>query len=54
MGLVFGDDSGASPHTLPFLGLKTYGAQLQLAGNFEKAAKVRKFIHTLPKGDKRI
>lgn len=27
MGLVFGDNSGASPHTLPFLGLETYATR---------------------------
>ena len=53
-GLVFGDEVGASPHTLPFLGLETYADQLQLLGNVEKSTIVRKFIKTLPKGDGRI
>lgn len=53
MGLVFGDNSGASPHTLPFLGLETYATQLQLLGDTTNATKVRKFIKTLPEGDKR-
>ena len=53
-GLVFGDEVGASPHTLPFLGLETYADQLQLLGNRDKATIVRKFIKTLPKGDSRI
>lgn len=54
MGLVFGENSGASPHTLPFLGLETYATQLQLLGDTTNATKVRKFIRTLPEGDKRI
>jgi hypothetical protein len=53
-GLVKGDDVGASPHTLPFLGLNMYATQLRLAGNKEKALIVTKFINTLPKGDNRI
>lgn len=53
-GLVFGDNVGASPHTLPFLGLNTYATQLRLAGNKEKALMVTKFIKTLPKSDSRI
>ncbi|MCI2282170.1 hypothetical protein L3081_00605 [Colwellia sp. MSW7] len=54
MGLTFGNEVGASPHTLPFLGLETYAEQLQLLGNIEKSTIVRKFIKTLPKGDSRI
>jgi len=46
-------DPAISPHTLPFLGLVTYGAQLQALGEFKAAARVRKFIHTLPKSDPR-
>jgi mRNA-degrading endonuclease RelE of RelBE toxin-antitoxin system len=49
-GLVFGDEVGASPHTLPFLGLETYADQLQLLGNLDKSTTVRKFIRKLPKG----
>ena len=54
MGLTFGKEVGASPHTLPFLGLETYANQLQLLGNISKATTVRKFIKTLPKDDSRI
>ena len=53
-GLVFGDNVGASPHTLPFLGLKVYATQLRLAGKKEQSLVVRKFIKTLPKSDGRI
>ncbi len=53
-GLVFDDNVGASPHTLPFLGLNTYATQLNLAGNKEKALLVTKFIKSLPKGDRRL
>ena len=54
MGKVFGSNAGLSPHTLPFLGLKTYATQLQLLGNRNEATKVRNFINTLPKGDSRL
>lgn len=54
MGLTFGNEVGASPHTLPFLGLETYAEQLQLLGNIEKSTIVRKFINTLPKNDARL
>lgn len=47
-------DPGISPHTLPFLGLKTYADQLQLSGNITAATKVRKFIKKLPEGDSRL
>lgn len=53
-GLVFGDEVGASPHTLPFLGLETYADQLQLLGEDKKAIIVRRFIKSLPAGDSRI
>lgn len=53
-GLVFGDEVGASPHTLPFLGLTTYAQQLQMLGDIPKATAVRKFINTLPKNDARL
>ena len=53
-GLVFGDNVGASPHTLPFLGLKVYAKQLRLAGNKKQALVVNNFIKTLPKSDGRI
>ncbi|SBS31894.1 hypothetical protein MSP8886_02275 [Marinomonas spartinae] len=51
---VKGGDIGASPHTLPFLGLKTYAKQLELLGYRDKAAEVLKFMRTLPKGDPRL
>ncbi|QLE84787.1 hypothetical protein FLM48_06630 [Shewanella sp. Scap07] len=51
---VFGDEVGASPHTLPFLGLETYADQLAMLGNRDKAAEVKKFIRQLPKVDPRI
>lgn len=55
MGLALAKDGvGTSPHTLPFLGLKTYATQLQFSGNIEKSTIVRKFIKTLPKGDSRL
>ena len=53
-GLVTGDDAGASPHTLPFLGLVTYADQLQMLGYNDKADVVRKFIKTLPTTDARL
>jgi hypothetical protein len=55
MGLAFfSKNVGESPHTLPFLGLKTYATQLQLSGNRKKATIVRQFIKTLPKSDSRL
>jgi hypothetical protein len=53
-GLVKGEDSGASPHTLPFLGLVTYADQLQMLGYHDKAHTVRTFIKTLPSKDPRL
>lgn len=53
-GLVTGDDAGASPHTLPFLGLVTYADQLQMLGYNDKADIVRNFIKTLPPTDARL
>lgn len=41
-GLVFGEDSLASPHTLPYLGLETYIHQLEFTGNNEMAEYARK------------
>lgn len=43
-GLVFGDDVGASPHTLPYLGLETYKVQLRMLGHHRKADWVQKYI----------
>lgn len=43
-GLVFGNDIGASPHTLPYLGAETYHTQLQLLGNHDDARKVGRYI----------
>lgn len=53
-GLVTGEDAGASPHTLPFLGLVTYADQLQMLGYNDKADIVRKFIKNLPTTDARL
>ena len=53
-GLVTDGSVGESPHTLPFLGLVTYAAQLEMLGNNEKADIVRKFIKTLPPTDARL
>lgn len=44
-GLILGDDSLASPHTLPYLGIETYKAQLQLLGYDKKAAQVQHYIN---------
>ncbi|QUX92664.1 hypothetical protein CYL31_15220 [Marinomonas sp. A3A] len=52
--LVFGNDPAASPHTLPFLGLKTYAEQLRMLGYRDKAKEVNRFLRTLPKGDPRL
>ena len=35
---------GVSPHTYPYLGLKTYQKQLELAGQFREAKRVNRFI----------
>ena len=43
-GLVFGDDALASPHTLPYLGIETYHAQLLLAGKKEHAGIVKNYM----------
>ena len=43
-GLVFGDDPGASPHTLPYLGIETYKTQLQMLGYDKQALTVQKHI----------
>ena len=42
--LVFGDDVGASPHTLPYLGIEIYHQQLQVLGFHKKAKRVKKYI----------
>ncbi|SBS35709.1 hypothetical protein MSP8887_02447 [Marinomonas spartinae] len=54
LGNVKGGDVGASPHTLPFLGLRTYAKQLEMLGYRDKSAEVLKFMRTLPKGDPRL
>jgi hypothetical protein len=36
---------GASPHTLPFLGVKTYHQQLVMLGDHKRAADVKKYIN---------
>ncbi|SBS28780.1 hypothetical protein MSP8886_01312 [Marinomonas spartinae] len=50
--LVFGDDAGASPHTLPFLGLETYAEQLRMLGYRDQAKEVNRFLRQLPSGDR--
>jgi hypothetical protein len=42
-GLVRGNDSLASPHTLPYLGLDTYVEQLRFTGHHELARYARQF-----------
>ena len=42
---VFGNDVGASPHTLPYLGLETYKTQLRMLGRHRKADSVQKYIN---------
>jgi hypothetical protein len=47
MGLVFNDNggnSGISPHTLPYLGVRTYQKQLELGGYTEEAKQVQRYI----------
>ena len=39
-----GEDFLASPHTLPYLGLETYHRQLLMAGDHQRAARVRKLM----------
>ncbi len=43
-GLVTGDNSLASPHTLPYLGIETYHHQLLLSGNCDQAKIVARYI----------
>jgi hypothetical protein len=43
-GLVFGGTGGASPHTLPYIGVQTYEKQLELSGCSREAKKVRRYI----------
>jgi len=43
LGLVLGEDSLASPHTLPYLGLETYIHQLEFTGNHKYAAYAREY-----------
>ncbi len=45
LGLVTGDESLASPHTLPFLGIETYKTQLQMLGNHKHADLVQRYIN---------
>lgn len=42
--LVLGDDSLASPHTLPYLGLETYHHQLLMTGNHGYARHVKLYM----------
>jgi hypothetical protein len=44
IGLVFGGAGGASPHTLPYIGVQTYEKQLELSGCSREAKKVRRYI----------
>ncbi len=44
-GLIRGDDSLASPHTLPYLGIETYKTQLQMLGYDKHAARVQQYIN---------
>jgi hypothetical protein len=47
MGLVFNDNggnTGISPHTLPYLGIRTYQKQLELGGYKKEAEEVRRYI----------
>jgi hypothetical protein len=44
IGLVFGGTGGASPHTLPYIGVQTYEKQLELSGCAKEAKKVRRYI----------
>ncbi|WDE08252.1 hypothetical protein SG34_014220 [Thalassomonas viridans] len=43
-GLVINGSIGGSPHTLPFLGLRTYHKQLTMLGDYKNAARVQKYI----------
>ena len=43
-GLVFGGIGGASPHTLPYIGIQTYEKQLELSGCTREAKQVRRYI----------
>lgn len=52
--LVKDGGPGASPHTLPFLGLKTYAEQLRMLGYRGEAKDVNRFLRTLPNGDPRL
>ncbi|WKE66611.1 hypothetical protein PVT67_05005 [Gallaecimonas kandeliae] len=44
MGLVAGDDSLASPHTLPYLGIDSYHRQLLMTGNHDRARTVARYM----------
>ncbi|MCE9686028.1 hypothetical protein LZP73_07330 [Shewanella sp. AS16] len=44
MGLTFLGTETTSPHTLPFLGLESYHAQLRFAGNHRRANDVLKYM----------
>lgn len=45
LGLIMGDESLASPHTLPYLGIETYKSQLQMLGYDKHASRVQKYIN---------
>jgi len=47
IGRVFSDNSGhagISPHTLPYLGIRTYQKQLELSGYTKEAQRVQRYI----------
>src|SRR5690554_174560 len=43
LGLTLGENSLASPHTLPYLGLETYIHQLEFTGNHKHAAYAKEY-----------
>ncbi|MPW27714.1 hypothetical protein F9L16_01695 [Agarivorans sp. B2Z047] len=44
LGLTFGESAGASPHSLPYLGIETYRTQLQILGNTKHLSIVDNYI----------
>ncbi|UQN41965.1 hypothetical protein [Agarivorans sp. B2Z047] len=44
LGLTFGESAGASPHSLPYLGIETYRTQLQILGNTKHLPIVDNYI----------
>ncbi len=39
-----GGNYGISPHTLPYLGIRSYQKQLELGGYFKEAKRVKRYI----------